>query len=71
MHIKKGDKVTVITGTDKGKSGTVTKALPRDNRVVVEGINVRKKHKKARGSAKGQIVEMAMPIHASNVKKAK
>ena len=68
MKVKKGDTVIVITGKDKGKSGTITKVLPRENRVIVEGINVYKKHKKpTRSGSSGQIVEKAMPIHASNV----
>lgn len=68
MKIKKGDKVLVITGTDKGKTGVVARAYPAQNRVVVEGVNIRKKHQKAkRSSAKGQVIEKPMPIHASNV----
>ncbi len=66
MKIKKGDKVIVITGKDKGKTGAVTHALPATDRIVVEGINIKKKHQKPRGTRKGQIVEMAMPFHASN-----
>jgi large subunit ribosomal protein L24 len=68
MKIKKGDNVIVIAGKDKGKTGKITKALPRDNKVVIEGINLRKKHQRAaRSGAKGQIVERALPIHVSNV----
>lgn len=67
MKIKKGDKVVVITGKDRGKMGAVTEAFPKTNRVLVEGINMKKKHEKARGSRKGQIVERAMPVHVSNV----
>ncbi len=69
MHIKKGDKIIVLTGKDKGKSGEVTKSLPKENKVVVSGINMLKIHKRARKSGeKGQIIEQASPIHASNVK---
>ncbi len=71
MKIKKGDKVVVITGTDKGKSGTVARAFPTEDRVLVEGINMRKRHAKGRRGAKGEIVEKPMPIHVSNVKLAK
>lgn len=70
--IKKGDKVIVIAGKDKGKSGTVTQALPKMSKVVVGGINVSKRHKKARAAgAKGTIVEVSAPIHVSNLKLAK
>ncbi len=71
MNIKKGDSVIIITGKYKGKSGKVAKALPKKSSVVVEGANLRKRHKKpTRGGQKGQIVEYAAPIHVSNVKKA-
>jgi large subunit ribosomal protein L24 len=71
MHVKKGDKVIVIAGKDKGASGTVIKSFPKKSMIVVEGVNKMKRHQKARkGSAKGQIVEKTMPIHVSNVKKA-
>jgi large subunit ribosomal protein L24 len=72
MHIKKDDKVIVITGKDKGKSGTVTKAFPKENKVIVSGVNVLKVHQKARKSGeKGQIIDKTMPINASNVRKSK
>ena len=68
MHIKKGDKVKVITGADKGKTGIVREVLTRAERVVVEGVNLKKKHERAkRGGQKGQMVERALPIHISNV----
>ncbi len=70
MHIKKGDSVIVITGKDKGKSGSVLKALPKKDMVLVEGVNIKKVHQRARGGgAKGQIVEKSFPVHVSNVKK--
>lgn len=70
MNVKKGDKVRVITGDDKGKESTIVKTFPMLNKVIVEGLNVMKKHKKAtKQGQKGQIVEVAMPMHASNVKK--
>ena len=71
MKIKKGDKVEVITGKDKGKKAVVSKAFPKLDMVLVEGINMKKKHKRAtKQGQKGQIIEAAAPIHVSNVKKA-
>ncbi len=70
MHVKKGDKVTVIAGKDRGKSGTILRALPKFDKVIIEGVNVRKRHQKPnRNNQKGQIVDKALPIHVSNVKK--
>ena len=70
MHVKKGDKVAVLTGKDKGKTGLVLKALPKENRVVVEGVHILKVHEKSKkGRGKGTIVEREMPIHVSNVQK--
>ncbi len=70
MHIKKGDNVIVLTGGDKGKKGKVIKTFPTLNKVIVEGVNVKKKSRKAtKKTGAGQIVEMSVPIHASNVKK--
>lgn len=67
MNFKKGDKVVVISGKDKGKEGTITHVLRNENRVVVEGINVVKKHVKGNGQTSGSINEVEAPIHASNV----
>lgn len=68
MKIKRNDTVTIIAGADRGKSGKVLKAMPKLNKVLVEGINMKKKHVKARQSnKKGQTIELAMPINASNV----
>jgi len=68
MKIKKGDNIIVITGKDKGKKGKVIKALPSENRVVVEGVNIKKRHMRPKKSGqKGQIVEMAASIHVSNI----
>jgi len=68
MKIKKDDKVIVIAGKDKGKTGKVLKALPADKKVVVEGVNIRKKHQRAtRGGQKGQIIDKTFPIDVSNV----
>jgi len=70
MHVRKNDKVKILAGKDKGKTGTVTKSLPKEDRVVVSGINVLKVHTKPRRQGeKGQILEKSMPIHVSNVKK--
>ena len=67
MILKTGDKVKVIAGKDKGKEGKIIKTLKKDNKVVVEGINMIKKHVKPNGQNAGSIVEMEAPIHASNV----
>ena len=68
MKLVKGDKVIVIAGNDKGKTGTIQKVDPRTNRVVVEGVNVRKKHRKpTQQNPEGSIVEIYAPINASNV----
>ncbi|WP_143043647.1 50S ribosomal protein L24 [Nonomuraea jiangxiensis] len=76
MHVKKGDLVQVIAGKDKGAKGRVIAALPREDRVVVEGINMIKKHSKEthqgpRGAKTGGVQTMEAPIHVSNVKKLK
>ena len=68
MRIKKGDNVIVIAGKDKGSEGKVLRVFPHKSLVLVEGVNMQKKHQKARrGGAKGQITEFAAPIHVSNV----
>ena len=68
MDLRKGDKVIVIAGRDKGKSGIIQKVIPEQNRVVVEGVNVRKKHQKpTQANPEGSIVEVYAPIDASNV----
>lgn len=67
MKLKTGDKVIVITGKDKGKEGTITKTLKNENKVVVEGVNIAKKHVKPNGQTAGSIIDIEMPIHASNV----
>ena len=70
--IKKGDNVIVIAGSDKGKKGTVVKAFPKTSQIVVEGINVKKKHQKAKTTdGVGKVIDVAKPIHVSNVKLAK
>lgn len=68
MHVKKGDTVMVLAGNDKGKSGKVTKTFPKLGLVLVEGINLHKKHQKPRREGqKGQIIDKQFPVHASNV----
>jgi large subunit ribosomal protein L24 len=68
MQIKKGDKVQIIAGKDKGKTGVVVSALPKKDRVIVEGINMVKKHTKpSQANQQGGIVEFEAPIHVSNV----
>lgn len=68
MNIKKGDKVVVISGADKGKEGIVQRAYPKLNKVVVEGVNVHKKHKKpTQAVPEGSIVEIYVPIDACKV----
>ena len=68
MFVKKGDKVRVIAGKDKGTEAVVLKALPKVNKVVVEGVAIIKKHQKpSTENPHGAIVEKEAPIHASNV----
>ena len=67
MNFKVGDEVVVITGSDKGKTGKIVKTLRAENKVIVEGVNIVKKHQKPTGQETGGIVEMAAPINASNV----
>lgn len=70
MKIKVGDNVKIIAGKDKGKTGTVIKTLKKVDKVVVEGINIVKKHQKPNNNNdKGGIIEIAAPIHVSNVKR--
>lgn len=69
MKIKKGDKILIISGKEKGKTGKVSSTLPEEGKILVEGVNLIKKHRKPRKSGeKGQIVQVAKPIDASNVK---
>ncbi|NTW46527.1 MAG: 50S ribosomal protein L24 [Chlorobaculum sp.] len=71
LHVRKNDEVTVIAGNDKGKSGKVLKVFPQKGRVIVEGVNIRKRHMRpTQGTPQGTIIEREFPIHASNVKKS-
>ena len=65
--LKVGDKVIVIAGSNKGKEGTIKKVLKKENRVIIEGLNLVKKHQKGNGQESGGILEIEAPIHASNV----
>lgn len=67
MKIKKGDQVVVLTGKDKGKKGEVLRAIPTEDRVVVQGVNVAKKHTKPTQFAPGGIESVELSIHVSNV----
>ena len=67
MRIKQGDKVVVIAGKDKGKEGKVLKTLRDSSKVIVEGVNIVKKHIKPNGGEDGRIAEIEAPIHVSNV----
>lgn len=67
MNFKVGDKVVVIAGSSKGKEGKIIKTLRKENKVIVEGVNIVKKHRKATGNESGGILEVEAPIHASNV----
>ena len=70
MKIKKGDNIIVLAGKDKNKKGKISRVLPKENKVIIEGINMMKKHQRPRKSnEKGSVISVAMPIHASNVKK--
>jgi len=73
VDIKKGDTVEILSGSDRGKRGIVLRTLPKEDRVVVEGINLQKKHTRqtaqtgSGGSIKGGSVEFPAPLHVSNV----
>lgn len=69
MKIKKGDQVLIISGKDRGRKGKIIKALPRENKVIIEGMNIKKKHiRPKRQGEKGQIAEIPGPISISNIK---
>lgn len=68
MHVKTGDEVLIIAGKDKGKRGKVKRSIPSEGRLVIEGLNMVKRHMKARGPGKpGGIIDMEAPLNASNV----
>ncbi len=67
MHIKKDDTVVVIAGKDKGKKGKVLKVMPKDDKVIVEGINIQTKHQKQTKKVASEIKHQEGPVHVSNV----
>ena len=68
MHVKRGDTVQVISGSEKGKVGEIIKVLPKQSKVVVEGVNVKTKHQKPQQEGEsGQITTFEAPVHSSNV----
>jgi large subunit ribosomal protein L24 len=68
MHVKKGDNVMVISGKDKGKTGVILASFPKKDRVLVEGVNIIKKHSKpSQVNPQGGIINQEAPIHVSNV----
>jgi large subunit ribosomal protein L24 len=68
LRIKKGDRVRVLQGKDRGKEGNVTRVLPDDGKIIVDGVNVAKKHQKAtRATMQGGIIDKDMPLPVSNV----
>jgi large subunit ribosomal protein L24 len=69
MKVKKGDQVLIIAGKDKGRTGKIMKALPKDMKILVEGINLKKKHVRPRKEGeKGQVVDIPAPLDVSNIK---
>lgn len=67
MKIKKGDSVMIISGKDRGKSGKVLRVFPKENKIVIEGVNIKRKHARSkRQGQKGQIIQKPAPIDASN-----
>ena len=66
-RIRKGDRVVVLTGKDKGKTGEVIRVIPDEDRAVVRGVNVVRRHQRQTPSAQGGIVSKEMPIHLSNI----
>ena len=68
MKIKKGDKVRVLAGKDRGKEGNVSRAMPAENKVIGDGVNIAKRHQKpTNATMQGGIIDKAMPVEASNV----
>jgi large subunit ribosomal protein L24 len=67
LHVHKGDTVLVLAGKDRGKRGKVLSTMPRDNKVIVEGVNMVKKHVRAGAGVAAGIIDKTMPLHVSNV----
>jgi large subunit ribosomal protein L24 len=69
MKVKKGDSILITAGKDKGRTGKIIKAMPKELKVLVEGINLKKKHvRPKREGEKGQVVEIPVPMDISNIK---
>lgn len=67
LKIRKGDKVVVISGKDKGKSGSVLRMIPKDMRAIVQGVNLARRHQKQTAGQEGGIISKEVPIHLSNL----
>jgi large subunit ribosomal protein L24 len=68
MKLRKGDRVRVLSGKDVGREGEITRVFPEQNRVIVDGVNVAKKHQRAtKATMQGGIIDKDMPVHASNL----
>jgi large subunit ribosomal protein L24 len=68
MKIRKNDTIVVVAGKEKGKKGKVRKVLPKENKIIVEGVNLIKRHSRTRGAARqAGIIELEAPLHCSNV----
>ena len=68
MKLRKGDRVRVLSGKDVGREGEITRVIPERNRVIIDGVNVAKKHQRAtKATMQGGIIDKDMPIHVSNV----
>ena len=68
MKLKKGDRVVVLTGKDRGREGVISRVMPKDGKIIVDGINVAKKHQKStRATMQAGIIDREMPLDASNV----
>lgn len=69
MKVKKGDTVLIISGKDKGRTGKIVKSLPKEEKILIEGVNLRKKHvRPKREGEKGQIIDVPTAINVSNIK---
>nr|AKQ04744.1 50S ribosomal protein L24 [uncultured Parcubacteria bacterium Rifle_16ft_4_minimus_7278] len=70
MHVKKGDTVKILSGADRGKTGKIIRSLPRLGKIVVEGVNLKKRHQRPRKSGeKGQVISFPAPFAASKARK--
>jgi large subunit ribosomal protein L24 len=67
MKLVKGDKVRVVKGKDRGQEGVISRVLPQQDKIIIEGVNVYKKHLKPRGDKSGGIVEVSRPLPVANV----